>query len=80
MSLMSSLNTGVSGLNVSQSALNTTAHNLANVNTKGFVRQQIVQADHSYIKWGVTAVSTLQTGLGVNIETIRRMPLKFVRH
>lgn len=78
MSLMSSLNTGVSGLNVSQSALNTTAHNLANVNTKGFVRQQIVQADHSYIKWGVTAVSTLQTGLGVNIETIRQVRNTFL--
>ncbi len=78
MSLMSSLNTGVSGLNVSQSALNTTAHNLANVNTKGFVRQQIVQADHSYRKWGVTAVSTLQTGLGVNIETIRQVRNTFL--
>lgn len=78
MSLMSSLSTGVSGLNVSQSALNTTAHNLANVNTKGYVRQQIVQADHSYIKWGVTAVSTLQTGLGVNIETIRQVRNTFL--
>lgn len=78
MSLMSSLYTGVSGLNVSQSALNTTAHNLANVNTKGFVRQQIVQSDNSYQKWGVTAVSTLQSGLGVNIETIRQVRNSFL--
>lgn len=78
MGLMSSLYTGVSGLNVSQNALNTTAHNLANVSTKGFVRQQIVQADNSYIKFGVTAVSTLQYGLGVNIETVRQVRNMFL--
>lgn len=78
MGLMSSLYTGVSGLNVSQNSLNTTAHNLANVNTKGYVRQQIVQSDNSYLKWGVTAVSTLQSGLGVNIETIRQVRNTFL--
>jgi flagellar hook-associated protein 1 len=78
MGLMSSLYTGVSGLNVSQNALNTTAHNLANVNTKGYVRQQVVQSDNSYLKLGVSAVSTLQTGLGVNIETIRQVRNTFL--
>lgn len=78
MGLMSSLYTGVSGLTVSQSALNTTSHNLANVNTKGFVRQQVVQSDFSYLKWGVTAVSTLQTGLGVDMETIRQVRNTFL--
>lgn len=78
MSLMGSLYTGVTGLNASQNSLNTTAHNLANVNTKGFVRQQIVQSDNSYIKWGVTAVSTLQYGLGVNIETVRQVRNMFL--
>ena len=33
MSLMTSLSVGVSGLKTSQSAVNTTAHNLANVAT-----------------------------------------------
>ncbi len=73
MSLMSSLYIGVSGLGVSQNSLNTTAHNLANVGTKGYVRQQAIQADSAYLNWGVTNLSTLQTGLGVNIATVRQV-------
>jgi len=73
MSLMSSLYIGVSGLGVSQNSLNTTAHNLANVGTKGFVRQQVIQADSTYLNWGVTHLSTLQTGLGVDIATVRQV-------
>lgn len=73
MSLSSSLQVGVSGLTASQNALNTTAHNLANVGTKGYTRQQVVMADYAYQKWGVNHISTLQTGLGVNIETVRQV-------
>lgn len=73
MSLMSSLYIGVSGLGVSQNSLNTTAHNLANVGTKGYVRQQVIQADSTYLNWGVTHLSTLQTGLGVDIATVRQV-------
>lgn len=73
MSLSSSLQVGVSGLTTSQNALNTTAHNLANVNTKGYTRQQVVMADFAYQKWGVNHISTLQTGLGVDIETVRQV-------
>lgn len=73
MSLSSSLQVGVSGLTASQNALNTTAHNLANVGTKGYTRQQVVMADYAYQKWGVNHISTLQTGLGVNIEAVRQV-------
>ena len=40
---MGSLFIGVSGLKTSQNALNTTANNLANVDTKGYVRQRVLQ-------------------------------------
>ncbi len=73
MSLMSSLYIGVSGLGVSQNALNTTAHNLANVGTVGYVRQQVVQEDSSYYSWGTTHISTLQSGLGVDIATVKQV-------
>ena len=33
---------GTTGLQSAQNALNTTANNLANVNTTGYVRQQVV--------------------------------------
>ncbi len=35
------LSTGISGLNAAQSGLNTTGHNIANVNTEGFSRQRV---------------------------------------
>lgn len=78
MGLFGSLYTGVSGLRTSQNSLNTTAHNLANVGTNGYVRQQVVQADSSYIKWGVTRHSTLQYGLGVDISTVRQVRDSFL--
>ncbi len=73
MSLMSSFYTGVSGLRSSQNSLNTTSHNLANVETSGYVRQQVVQVDSAYVKWGMTHISTLQTGLGVDISAVRQV-------
>ncbi len=73
MSLIGSLYTGVSGLSASQNSLNTTGHNITNADTKGFVRQQVVQVDSSYIKWGVTRHSTLQYGLGVDIAAVKQV-------
>ena len=45
MSLISGLHVGTSGLQTSQNALNATAHNLSNIETKGYVRQQVLQGD-----------------------------------
>ena len=45
-----SLYIGASGLQNAQYALNTTANNLANVNTTGYVRQQVRFADKNYNK------------------------------
>lgn len=65
MSLMTSIYTGVTGLQTSSNALNTTAHNLANINTNGYVRQQVSMVDGNYQNLGYTAVNTKQVGLGV---------------
>ena len=40
---------GNSGLRNSQNALNTTANNLANVNTRGYVREQVRFSDLGYL-------------------------------
>ena len=45
-----SLYVGASGLQNAQNALNTTANNLANVDTKGYLREQVRFADKNYIK------------------------------
>ncbi|MSS63876.1 flagellar hook-associated protein FlgK [Velocimicrobium porci] len=71
--LMTSMYTGVSGLRVNQSALNTTAHNIANVDTKGFTRQQVLAGDFSYLTVGQSYISSMQVGLGTDMQIIRQV-------
>jgi flagellar hook-associated protein 1 FlgK len=78
MGSLSGLYVGVSGLNVSQAALNVTAHNLANVDTKGFVRQQVVQTDFTYIKWGESYLSSFQQGLGADFAAVKQVRDSFL--
>lgn len=74
---MTSMYTGVSGLNVSQNALNTTAHNLANVDTKGYVRQQVVIKDWGYESLGQAANYKNMVGLGTATEVVRQIRDRF---
>lgn len=68
---MGSLYIGASGLQSSQNALNTTANNLANVETKGYVRQQVLFEDRDYVTFDrKAAISDQQAGLGVNIADV----------
>lgn len=68
---MGSLYIGASGLQNSQNALNTTANNLANVDTKGYVRQQVLFADRTYTTFDKNAaISYQQAGLGVTIGDV----------
>ncbi|MCI8390662.1 MAG: flagellar hook-associated protein FlgK [Roseburia sp.] len=62
---------GVAGLQSSQNALNTTANNLANVDTAGYVRQRVLFADRNYVTFNTTAsISKQQSGLGVKIGDV----------
>jgi flagellar hook-associated protein 1 len=69
------LGTALSGLMASQSALNTTSHNIANVNTDGYSRQRVELGtrpaeftDSGYI------------GQGVNVATVARSYDQFITH
>ena len=75
MGLFGSLYIGASGLQTSQNALNTVAHNLSNVDTQGYRRQQVGQADRSYnnISKDAKIVSYKQTGLGVYYSRVRQV-------
>lgn len=73
MGSISSLYIGVSGLNSSQNALNVTAHNLTNVDTKGYVRQQVLSKDFGYNTIGETHTSLSQLGLGTSIDVVRQV-------
>ena len=75
MSLSSALYVGASGLQNSQNALNTTAHNLSNMDTGVYTRQQVQLSTRSYITLSIdpNAVANKQIGLGVNYSNTRQV-------
>ena len=75
MPLMGSLYIGVSGLQTSQNSLNTTAHNISNTDTTGYVRQQILHGTATYntIQENNRAVAKQQIGLGVVYSKTRQV-------
>lgn len=74
MPLMGSLYIGSSGLQTSQNALNTTAHNLSNVDTTGYTRQQVQQSNRAYVTLSTDpkSIANKQTGLGVTYSRVNR--------
>ena len=74
MSLMGSLYLGVSGLQTSNNALNTTAHNMSNLDTVGYTRQQVAQSTRSYNTISKSqSTNWQQLGLGVNYSQTRQV-------
>ncbi len=75
MSLMGGLYIGTSGLQTSQNALNTTAHNMSNIDTTGYTRQQVQQGTRYYntISQTASANAYQQTGLGVNYSNVKQI-------
>uniref|UniRef100_UPI004055E478 flagellar hook-associated protein FlgK n=1 Tax=Acetatifactor sp. TaxID=1872090 RepID=UPI004055E478 len=75
MPLMGSLYIGTSGLQTSQNALNTTAHNLSNVDTAGYTRQQVQQSDKVYVTLSTDpkSISNKQYGLGVAYSRVKQV-------
>lgn len=75
MPLMGSLYVGSSGLRTSQNALNTTAHNMSNLDTEGFTRQQVLLGTREYTTLSVNpnSVANKQIGLGVYYSKVRQV-------
>lgn len=78
MPLMGAVYVGQSGLQTSQNSLNTTAHNLSNIETKGYTRQQILQGNKIYNTIGNAAVSSMQVGIGVDYTKTRQVRNAFL--
>ncbi len=66
--MSSLLGIGLSGLRAAQSGLTTTGHNISNVNTAGFSRQQAIQTPAVAIFSGIG-----YTGNGVTVSSVRRV-------
>ena len=75
MPLMGSLYVGASGLQNSQNALNTTAHNLSNVDTVGYTRQQVQLGSSRYVTLSIDpkSVNNKQVGLGVVFSRVKQV-------
>lgn len=80
MSLMSGLYVGASGLQTSQNALNTTAHNLSNIDTVGYTRQQVQLANRNYVTLSTNpnSVANQQTGQGVLYSRVKQVRDSFL--
>ncbi|MFZ8934080.1 MAG: flagellar hook-associated protein FlgK [Bacteriovoracaceae bacterium] len=66
---------GRSGLSVSKKALETTSHNISNVNTEGYSRQRTLQqANAPHLKSGVIM------GTGADVKAIKRVHDQFVEN
>lgn len=75
---MTGLYVGNSGLNSAQHSINTASHNLSNINTKGYTRQQITYSDSNYFTIGNNGIGKMQYGIGVDVQEIRRVRDEFV--
>ncbi|MBQ4521908.1 MAG: flagellar hook-associated protein FlgK [Lachnospiraceae bacterium] len=69
-STFTGLNIGLSGLNLYQTAINTTSHNIANTDTEGYTRQQTVYKAANALK--VNARYGM-AGQGVKLEYVKQI-------
>jgi len=76
--LMGSFYIGTAGLTTAQRGLNTVAHNLSNVETKGYVRQQTLLTQ-SYVRVVGENINDIYTvGYGSETEAIRHIRDEFL--
>lgn len=61
------LNLGAQSALVAQKQLNTTGHNISNVNTEGYSRQSVIQGTNNPTTYGGETY-----GMGVHVENVRR--------
>ena len=75
MSLFSGLYVGTTALKVASDALNTTAHNVSNADTKGYTRQQVSQSTRHYniLSEATTKVAAKEIGMGVRYAETRQV-------
>ena len=74
MGVFDSLNIGYSGLSSSQTAINTTSHNIANANTPGYSKQRANQIVNQPLDDRIPG----SVGAGSHIDTIARVHDEFI--
>ncbi|MBN2073597.1 MAG: flagellar hook-associated protein FlgK [Actinobacteria bacterium] len=71
---------GVKALSAAQRALEVVSHNIANVNTRGYSRQESIMrtSDPQYVPSLNRSISAGQIGTGVDISEVRRLHDKYI--
>lgn len=73
--LFGSLGTATRGMNTNQLGLQTSGHNIANINTDGYSRQRVhIQAERPYYMAGVGSI-----GMGAKAKSVDRIVDSFIR-
>jgi flagellar hook protein FlgE len=67
MNMTSISSIALSGMNAAQTSLNSSAHNVANMNTSGFRRQEVIQ--NAQIGGGVSTTLTTSSEQGPSVAT-----------
>ncbi|RKD32328.1 flagellar hook-associated protein FlgK [Thermohalobacter berrensis] len=75
MNIFTGLSTAISGLYTNKKSLDVTAHNISNVNTPNYVRQQVI---HSSADYSQLPNSKFKLGTGVSIQEIRQLRNEFL--
>ena len=70
---LTSYGIATSGMYVSERGLNVTGHNIANISTPGYSKQQLIQNDSRYINIGKG-----QFGLGTDVDQLRQLRNHFL--
>ena len=80
MSILLGLNTAIRALLTQQLAINTTAHNIANSNTPGYSRQQVLMetTDPFTVPAQNRSATAGQLGTGVTAQVVRRIRDEFL--
>jgi flagellar hook-associated protein FlgK len=66
----------LSGMNAAQSRLQVSAHNIANLSTNGFTRQDIVQSDANGAGTLATIVNVQASGNNLEMDMVQQLQAK----
>ncbi|MCT4613191.1 MAG: flagellar hook-associated protein FlgK [Clostridia bacterium] len=75
---LASLTSAFSGMEASRIGIEVTGHNIANINTSGYTRQQMIQADGIYNYSYGDQNQILSIGTGTSVDSIRQVRNSFL--
>jgi flagellar hook-associated protein FlgK len=68
--------TSLSGMNAAQTRLQVSAHNIANLSTNGFTRQEVVQSTANGVGTLATVVSASASGNSLEMDMVQQLQAK----